>query len=87
MFNSNLISAPPTSGVEWEQLLGRTHRQGQLSDRVTADVWQHTKVFRDSVDKGSDLAVFIQSQFGTEQKLVSSAQWLGFERDEDNGEE
>ena len=83
MFSANLFTSPPTNGVDWEQTIGRTHRQGQMSDTVTVDVWQHTQVFRDSVDKGSDLALFIQSQFGTEQKLVSSAQWIGFKPKEE----
>lgn len=37
-FHRNLIVSPPSSGQTWEQVLGRTHRPGQLADEVTADV-------------------------------------------------
>jgi len=34
----NLITSCPTSGIQAEQVLGRTHRPGQLADEVTFDV-------------------------------------------------
>jgi hypothetical protein len=37
-FAANLIVAPPTTGAAWEQMLGRTHREGQKEDTVTVDV-------------------------------------------------
>lgn len=37
-WNRNLIVSCLTSGKAWEQLLGRTHRDGQNADEVTADV-------------------------------------------------
>lgn len=37
-WSTNLIISPPSTGLLWEQLLGRTHRQGQRADTVTADV-------------------------------------------------
>jgi hypothetical protein len=37
-WSKNLITSPPTSGAIWEQLLGRTHRDGQKADEVTATV-------------------------------------------------
>lgn len=38
-WSKNLIVTPPSSGEIWEQLLGRTHRDGQLADEVTVDVY------------------------------------------------
>lgn len=38
-YSRNLILAPPTTGLAWEQLLGRTHRDGQLADEVTVEVF------------------------------------------------
>lgn len=37
-WNRNLIMATPTTGLMWEQLMGRTHRDGQTRD-VVVDVW------------------------------------------------
>jgi hypothetical protein len=34
----NLVLYPPSQGATWEQLIGRTHRPGQRSDKVTFDV-------------------------------------------------
>jgi hypothetical protein len=45
----NLVTSPPYSGLEWEQLLARTHRDGQDKDEVTYDVfsfaWEQEKAF------------------------------------------
>jgi hypothetical protein len=38
VWNENLIISPPPTGTVWEQILGRTHRQGQEADEVWADV-------------------------------------------------
>jgi len=35
----NLIISPPPTGTVWEQMLGRTHRPGQLADEVWAEVF------------------------------------------------
>jgi len=37
-YSRQLIVEPMRSGEQWEQLLGRTHRQGQEADEVVADV-------------------------------------------------
>lgn len=34
-FHQNIITAPMTKGLKWEQLMGRTARTGQLADEVT----------------------------------------------------
>lgn len=33
-WNQSLVVTPPSNGLAWEQLLGRTHRQGQKADNV-----------------------------------------------------
>jgi hypothetical protein len=38
-WQDNLVTASPSAGLDYEQLLGRTHRQGQKADTVTADVF------------------------------------------------
>ncbi len=37
-FSRNLVIDVPTTGKDWQQLIGRTHRTGQTADRVTVDV-------------------------------------------------
>ena len=38
IWNRNLITTPPPGALIWEQLLGRTHRDGQKAEEVTVDV-------------------------------------------------
>jgi hypothetical protein len=38
VWNENLVISPPPTGNTWEQLIGRTHRQGQLADEIWVDV-------------------------------------------------
>lgn len=75
MFCRNLVANPPSGGAEWEQLMGRTHRQGQKADEVSVEVYRHTKPFRDAVETARTRAGYIQGVFGTSQKLVSKATW------------
>lgn len=37
-WNRNLITCPMPGGDQWEQLIGRTHREGQNADSVSFDV-------------------------------------------------
>lgn len=74
-FHRNLVANPPSDGATWEQLVGRTHRQGQLADEVTVEVYRHTPVYEASVEKARDLAGYIQESFGAPQKLVAKASW------------
>jgi hypothetical protein len=37
-FATNLVTAPPPTGGAWEQMLGRTHREGQSAEEVTVEV-------------------------------------------------
>jgi len=34
-WSRNLVVSPPPNGLQWEQLIGRTHRSGQEADEVT----------------------------------------------------
>ena len=66
----NLILSPPTTGARWEQLLGRTHRDGQRADTVTAEVFfgcdQDRRAFWGAV---SD-AKYQKGLLGAPQKLL-----------------
>ena len=69
-WSRNLILSPPTTGDRWEQLLGRTHREGQRADEVTAEVYlgchQSVEGFWGAV---SD-AKYQKGILGSEQKLL-----------------
>ena len=42
MFSRQLLTSPVSGGKKAEQLLARCHREGQLADEVTMDVYLHT---------------------------------------------
>lgn len=52
-WNANLLTAPPFTGAKLEQLIGRTHRTGQLRE-VTVDVFlgcsEHSKTWWKAID-------------------------------------
>ncbi len=75
-FNRNLIANPPSDGAISEQLLGRTHRTGQVADEVTAEYFRHTEAFRNAIDKARGLSRFISNTFGAKQILADRATWL-----------
>ena len=66
----NLIVSPPPNGAQWEQLLGRTHRDGQEADEVAVDVLmtcsEHVTAFAQAV-KDSE---YVQDSTGSPQKLL-----------------
>jgi hypothetical protein len=74
-FARNLVANPPSSGSEWEQLIGRTHRQGQKEDEVSIEVYRHTDPVLKAVEKARDLSEYIEESFGATQKLASKATW------------
>lgn len=69
-FARNLVVNPPADGGTWEQLIGRTHRQGQPADLVEVDIYQHTGDLEDAFTKARDYARFIQETDGQPQKLL-----------------
>ncbi len=69
LFFKNLVVHPPSAGLLWEQLLGRTHRQGQRAETVLVDVFLHTAEFRRAFDTACQRALYIQTTNRTPQKL------------------
>jgi hypothetical protein len=65
----NLVTAPMSSGKAWEQMLGRTHRQGQLADEVTCEVFFHAEELRASFDQALADARYLEDALGNRQKL------------------
>lgn len=69
LFFKNLVVHPPTAGLIWEQMLGRTHRQGQRAPEVECDVFLHTEECRRAFDTARRRAFYIQTTTRTPQKL------------------
>ncbi len=72
-FSRNLVANPPSDGATWEQLIGRTHRTGQLADEVSVYVYRHVPAMVEALDKAKNLAAHIQGTFGGVQKLLQAA--------------
>lgn len=69
-FGSNLVLTPPSSGDRWEQLLGRTHRQGQQRDEVVAGIYAHVPIFRRSIREARTDAQYVWRTQNQRQKLL-----------------
>ena len=68
-WSEQCILEPPTNGAIWEQLLGRTHRQGQQADTVYCDVLLHTKFYKRALKNAKADAKYIENTTGQRQKL------------------
>ena len=66
----NLITSCPANGLQAEQLIGRTHREGQDADEVVFDILtlcaEHVGAFWQAVSDSE----FVQQSTGSEQKLL-----------------
>jgi hypothetical protein len=67
--HENLILSFPSSGKTMEQLLGRTHRQGQDADEVSCWYYAHTDAARDALRNARESARYIEQTQGSPQKL------------------
>ncbi len=74
-FQAGLVANSPSDAAVWEQLIGRTHRQGQLADEVTVDLYRHTQPVIEALDRARMLAGYIAGTMGGPQKLLK-ATWL-----------
>jgi hypothetical protein len=69
-YQNNLIISPVLSGAAWEQLLGRTHRQGQEADEVTADILLHTDRYKRKWSEAQKEAQYLEQTTGQKQKIL-----------------
>ena len=69
-WSKNLITSVMPNGLQWEQLVGRTHRDGQEADEVTFDVMigccEHVKAWDQSIRD----AEYSQASLGQVQKIL-----------------
>ena len=68
-WHRQLVLEPPGSSKRWEQLLGRTHRQGQDAPRVWCDVLHHTAPLRRQLENACQKANFAQNTLTVPMKL------------------
>lgn len=66
----NTVIEPPSSGLVWEQFVGRTHRAGQEADTVYIHVPFHTDVFISGIEKAKEEEVYVQQTQGLPRRLV-----------------
>ena len=69
MFHRNLVLTPPTDSAQWEQMIGRTHRQGQTRT-IELAVYQHASDHREDFNRALRRAEFDQQMIGQPQKLI-----------------
>lgn len=71
-WGANLIVTAPPNGERWEQMLGRTHRQGQTADTISATIvggcYENYAGFWQAVKD----ATYTQKTLGAPQKLCYS---------------
>lgn len=65
----NFIMEPPPTGATWEQMLGRTHRQGQKADTVVATICQDFWPQSTALESAKKQAKYIEETTGNKQKL------------------
>ena len=68
-FSRNLITQFPANGKTAEQLLGRTHREGQNADEVIAAVYRYHGTLIEDFNRATIDARYIEQTTGTRQKL------------------
>lgn len=63
-----LVATPLSNGARFEQLIGRTHRSGQLRDEVVVTTYVHG-AFKEALQKAFRDAQYIEATTGQRQRL------------------
>lgn len=69
-WNKNLVTTGITQAADWEQLLGRTHRDGQKADEVFVEALLGCFEHWDAWNRAKAYAVATQDTYGADQKLL-----------------
>jgi hypothetical protein len=72
MFSSNLVTSCPPGSATIEQLIGRTHRDGQKEDEVTVDILLGCLDHYDAFSRALQGAKAAEATLGHTQKLLLS---------------
>ena len=70
MFSANLVTSCPPGAAIVEQLVGRTHRDGQEADEVTVDILLGCREHHDAFQRALDGARAAADTLGHDQKLL-----------------
>jgi len=70
MFSKNLITSCPSGAATIEQVLGRTHRDGQLADEVVVDILLGCREQYEAFDRALEGAKAAEALLGHSQKLL-----------------
>lgn len=73
----NVIANYPSAHAAWEQLIGRTHRQGQRADEVIFSVYRHTPELRDAFSRARVYARYQSETLGIPMKLLQASYAFG----------
>lgn len=71
-YNRNLVLTPPSTGLGWEQLLGRTHRDGQMADEVSVEIFFGCKENINAFIQAKSDAEYQHGLTGSPQKLLEA---------------
>jgi hypothetical protein len=66
----NLVLCPMANGSQWEQLIGRTHRPGQLADEVFVELLVHTPELEGAWQSARKDALYMEQSTGAQQKIL-----------------
>ena len=69
-YEHNLFTSLPPNGKAVEQILGRTHRPGQLADEVTVEWCAHTEVLENAMPRVIEDARYMEATTGQKQKIL-----------------
>lgn len=69
-WHRNLVVSCPPSGKTWEQMIGRTHRSGQLADEVEVLVFRSCIEQEEGLDEATKQAEYAFETFGQKQRLM-----------------
>ena len=70
MFSTNLVTSCPPGSAIMEQLIGRTHRDGQEADEVTVDILLGCREHADAFQRALEGAKAAADTLGHDQKLL-----------------
>lgn len=68
-WSRNLVLYPPASSEAWEQMIGRTHRPGQMDEVVSFDVILATKSAESAMESALEYSKANEEKLGTPHKL------------------
>lgn len=69
-WSRNLVTTPPDGAGDWQQLIGRTHRPGQIADVVTFDVLLGCAEHARAMQKAKAAAEAVRDTTGAPAKLL-----------------